>query len=253
MIQRFISTLCLLCIGIAAFAQILDAKRVIISLHDGSVFIGRIVQEDELNMDLLVITQDTVHIQKGLIKDIRRNSKDILIHSGGKMHYTGGPFFSINFGMGGNLADNPSADLDVIYGQRINKRWSVGGGVALSLNSATLPSWQWITTHFMPVFAYGRYYINDKKVRPFAHARLGYGFRTNIFWNDEHTGGLHFQPGVGIHFASRKSSRFVISLSQMLQNTKGSTFNFDVFSNPVNFNSNHWYNRTILKIGIEFK
>jgi len=244
--------LCLLCIGIAASAQILDANRVIISLHDGSVFIGTILQEDELNIDLMVITQDTVHIHKGLIRTIHRNSKDILIHPGGKAHYIGGSFISTTLGWGGDFGDNPSADLDLIIGKRLNKRFSVGAGVALNANSAVIGNWNWIENHFMPVFAYGRYYITDKKIRPFAFSRLGYGFRTNIFWNEEHTGGVHIQPGVGIHFASRKSARFIITLSQMIQHTNGTRFNFDVFSNPVSINYSHWYNRTMLKFGIEF-
>lgn len=247
-----IGVLCLISLSIAAIAQISEANRVIISTHDGSVFIGRIVFEDELNMDLLVVTQDTLHIQKGLIRDIRRNSKDIMLHPGGKMHYVGGIFYSTTVGWGGNFDDNPSADLDFIVGKRLNKRFSVGVGAALSLNSAVIANWNWIDTHFTPVFAYGRYYLNDKKVRPFAFSRLGYGFKTNIFWNDNHTGGVHFQPGVGIHFASRKSARFILTLSQMIQHTKGGQNTFDVFSNPVSLNYSHWYNRTIFKIGVEF-
>jgi len=254
MIKKIIGGLCCcLFFSIAAFSQLAQANRAIISTHDGSVFIGHIVYEDELTIDLVAVTTDTLHIQKGLIRTLRRSSTDIMVHSNGKMHYTGGYFYSTTLGWGGNFDDNPSADLDFIVGKRLNKRVSVGMGAAINFNSAVLPNWIWLDHHFMPVFAYGRYYLNDKRVRPFAFSRLGYGFRTGIVWNDNHTGGVHFQPGIGIHFAARKSARFIITLSQMLQHTKGNRTNFDVFSNPVNFRFSHWYNRTMLKIGVEFK
>ena len=89
MIKRIVGGLCCLFFSIAAFSQLSQANRAIISTHEGSVFIGHILYEDEVIIDLLVVTADTLHIQKGLIKSIRRNSKDILVHSGGKMHYTG--------------------------------------------------------------------------------------------------------------------------------------------------------------------
>lgn len=255
MIQKIIGTLCLLFFSTATFAQLLDANRAIIYTHDGSVFIGHIIYSDELTVDLVAVTGDTLHIQKGLIKGYYRNSENMILHRGGKMHYTEGYFVSSTLGWGGNFDESPSFDWDLIVGKRLTKRVSVGIGTSLSLNSAVLPGlgWGWFDHHFMPIFGYGRYYLNDKKVRLFASSRLGYGFPTNIIWNDDHQGGLHFQPGVGIHFASRKSGRFIITLSQMIQQTGGSRTDLDVFSNPVNFNYTHWYNRTMLKIGVEFK
>lgn len=232
-------------------AQLTPDDRAIIYYEDGSIFIGPIIAEDANFLTLVAITNDTIHINKGFIKKAFRTDKNILLHPGGKMHYTLGQFVSTSMGWG--LSDNPSFDWDIILGRRLDKKWSVGLGASLSFNSV----WNFrgisMDNHFVPVFAYGRYYLTHNKARLFAFSRLGYGFRSSWFQFGDHTGGLHFQPGIGVHFASRKRVRFIITLSQMLQHTKGNRVDFDFLSNPINIDYNFFYNRTMLKVGMEFR
>ena len=83
---------------------------------------------------------------------------------------------------------------------------------------------------------------------------MGYGNPSNIVWaGGEYSGGVHFQPGFGVHFASRRKARFILTLSQMIQNTRGERVDFDFLSNPINIKYKYWYNRTMLKIGVEWK
>ena len=233
------------------FSQLTTENQAIVYYKDGSVFIGKIVEDNATSIHIMVATGDTLHVAKKDIKRIFRSSRDVLIHRRGKMHYTSGIFVSTT--MGGGLSDNASFDWDLVVGRHLNEKWSVGIGAATSTNSV----WNFrgvnLDNNFIPIFAYGRYYLTNKRARLFAFSRLGYGVRSDWGWGDDHTGGVHIQPGVGIHFASRKALRFVITLSQMLQHTKGSRVDFDFLSNPINVNYNFFYNRTMLKIGIDIK
>lgn len=235
----------------AVFSQLTPENRAIVYYKDGSVFIGEILKDKVIGIEMVITTGDTLHLAKRDIKRIFQSSRDILMHSRGKMHYTSGQFVSTS--MGGGLSEDPSFDWDVVLGRHLNEKWSVGVGAALSFNSVWNFRGVSADNHFIPVFAYGRYYLTKKRARLFAFSRLGYGVRSDLAWGDDHTGGVHFQPGIGVHFAARKSVRFIITLSQMLQHTKGNRVDFDFLSNPVNIDYNFFYNRTMLKVGIDIR
>ncbi|NJL75989.1 MAG: hypothetical protein HC892_14185 [Saprospiraceae bacterium] len=93
------------------------------------------------------------------------------------------------------------------------------------------------------------------RIRPYLFSQLGYGFGVNDeFSNDITSGGVYFEPGVGIHFASRKNLRFIMSLSQHIQRGTGSIQTFDFSSNnSIEVNYNLLFNRAVFKIGMEFR
>ena len=233
------------------FSQLTPEKNSIIYYKDGSVFIGEILEDHAFSIKMAITTGDTLHITKKNIRKIFQPSRNVLMHTKGKMHYTSGIFVSTT--LGGGLSADPSFDWDLVVGRRLNEKWSVGVGAAVSFNSVWNFRGIFLDNHFIPIFAYGRYYLTKKSARLFAFSRLGYGVRSDIALGDDHTGGVHIQPGIGVHFASRKSARFIITLSQMLQHTRGSRVDFDFLSNPINVDYNFFYNRTMLKIGVEFK
>jgi len=232
-------------------AQITVESKAIVYYFDGSIFIGRIVEEDALQIKLIAVTKDTINISKALTKRILRNAENVLLHQGGKFHYAYGTFFSVSFG--GGISEHESSDLELIIGKRLNTKLSVGVGAAMSSHSVWNFNGLWIDNAFVPVFGYGRYYLRDKKARVFAAASLGYGFASDIGFGGNHSGGVFFQPAIGVHFASRKRTRFIITLGQTLQHTKGTQFSWDSLGNEIVFDYKYLFNRTMLKIGIEFK
>lgn len=254
MIRLILSIAILFCTTTINFAQKNKAiaERAIVNTYDGSTFIGKIIAEDDMNMTVIVVTQDTININKGFIKRIRRSDKNISIVSGGKFHFTKGPFYSLQWGAGGSENGDATNQFDFIVGYRFNQKIAAGLGVGSHINS-TFFRGIWAENTFVPVYAYGRYYPFDKKVRPFVSGKLGWGFADENAFGDDHTGGVMFQPSIGLNFASRKNSRFILSLSQIIQNTKGDSFNQDQFGNPIIANYSLWYNRTILTLAIEWK
>lgn len=167
-----------------------------------------------------------------------------------KWHPTQGYFISSTGGWGGNFSDIPSAEWDLVVGSIRNKRLWVGLGFGVNFNGVTLSRFGNVFHHFVPVFTYGRYYLTDKKHRLFAYSRLGYGIPLPVWETEKHKGGLQFQPGIGIHFASRQLTRFLITIGQNFQYTEIDITNFDVQGSPILRGHSQWYSRTILKIGI---
>ena len=238
----------------SALSQIEQENRAIIYYFDGSVFIGTIVEEDPLQIVMLAATLDTLHLNKAYIKKAIRNTTNALIHRGGKFHYKKGLFWSISTTLGGGSIESETASFhqDFIMGWRFNKKWSAALGMGIHFNDANFNG-IWTTNHFMPAYVYGRYYLTDKRVRIFAASKVGYGFPSQIAWSDSHSGGVLFQPEIGFHFASRKTARFILSIGQYIQNTKGDNVFFDQFGNAVNSRFSLWLNRTVLRAGIEFR
>ncbi len=227
----------------------IQSKKAIVQYNDGSVFIGDIVSEGTLNLKMILATNDTINLNKVNIERIKRGDKNISIFEGAKFHYTKGFFMSLQLGGG---FDNQTSQAVFIAGYRFNRKLAAGLGFGAG-NNSTISFRTWIDASTIPVFAYARFYPFDKRVKPFVASSLGYGFRDNNAFGADHTGGLFFQPEIGVNFASRRRLRFTLSIAQQLQHISGSSFFFDQFSNPVTTNFNLWFNRTIFKIGIEWK
>jgi len=228
------------------------SKSAIVHYNDGSIFVGRIIREGTLDMDLLLTTNDTIHLDKIFIHRIKRGDENISLYGGTKFHYTKGMFYSLNFG--GNLTEfvDQTSQLDFIAGYRFNKKLAAGLGLGVSYNS-TDAFGTFIDTNSIPVFAYGRYYPIDKRIKPFVAGKIGWAFPDRNAFNGDHEGGALFQPEIGVNFASRKRIRFLVSIGQQLQNIRGDNLDFDGFGNPINSKFNLWFNRTVLKFGIEWK
>ncbi|MEM1120662.1 MAG: hypothetical protein AAGJ18_09445 [Bacteroidota bacterium] len=159
-------------------------------------------------------------------------------------------FISSTGGWGGNFSDSPSAEWDIVVGQILNKRLWLGMGAGINFNSVTLPTNRVRAHHFIPLFVYGRYYLNDSPYRLFTYSRIGYGFPLPIWNAEEHNGGLQFQPGIGLHFTSRSALGFLITLGQNIQYTTIDIPAFDLNGDSFTRKHSQWYNRTTLKIGL---
>ena len=199
-------------------------------------------------MEMVLGTLDTIQLNKLFIKRIRRTDKNISLFFGAKYHYTKGFFASLQFGGGESVSQ-----AALILGYRFNKKLAAGIGFGNSYNySSNFNIGFGTETNSTPVFAYGRYYHFDTKVKPFIAAKVGWGFPNQNAFGGDHEGGFLVQPEIGVNFASRRHFRFLLSIGQQFQNTRGDFLFFDNIGNPVDGNFNVWFSRTVFKIGLEF-
>jgi hypothetical protein len=256
-LQSFLLLILLFFLANSGLAQQpINHEKAILHLIDGSVYIGNIIDEDLLSLRMVVTTGDTVRIAKELIRRKRRTNKNIQFHTAGKFHFTKGFFVSIHLGIGMNLSQvdsEESGQFDMLFGYRFNKKIATGIGAGISISNTRFAG-EWIEANTIPVFAYGRYYPFDVKAKPFGELRLGWAFpNEQAFQIAAQSGGILIQPGIGINFASRKNLRFLIGFNQLIQHSKGERVSFDPFGNRITSKFNIWFNRTVLRIALEWK
>lgn len=244
------------CLVVSVFCYGQKTTEVMIYSNDGSVYRGEIIDEDNKTIQI-VSSQDTLTISKTRVKKIR-NAEDHLFYSKGKMHDTKGFFWSMNLGFSTaglfTGQDIGSEHFELLFGYRFDKQWTIAGGLGSELNTSQVGGFP-VETGFSSYFLYGRYYFTNGRPRLFAYSRLGFGAgqtgetETNI----NNNGGMQWQGGAGVHFASRKNARFIISWGYYLQKTSGTQFFLDDFGNEVKVDFDMLIQRPILKLGIEFR
>ena len=151
---------------------------------------------------------------------------------------------SLNLG-----ADNDFQQLGVVFGKRITSKINVGAGTSVTWTKLSDPTIYLLHTFVQP-HVFGRYYINDKKWRLFTDIKLGYGIEVRDW--QESSDGIYINPSIGFEIANRKNLKWTFKLSQFIQNTTADVFWQDSFGNPVEVESNIWYNRTAFTVGINF-
>ncbi len=230
------------------------SHQAIFYMKDGSVFIGNVLNKGQYPAKMVLQTLDTISVNRKLIKKQFWVQDDILLHSRGKYHYKNGYFAAFNLTQSLGI-DNENTNIDLLFGTRLNEKYSLGGMFGYHYYFTTFPGF-WADQYFLSVGPYGRYYVGKTKARLFLDMGLGYSFpaeQDNLLFNDQHTGGPFFQPGLGFHFASRSKIRWVLGLVQRFQYVEGQSNRFDFFNNPVNYDYRAWINSLSLKIGIEFR
>ncbi|MEM9325792.1 MAG: hypothetical protein AAGA85_09055 [Bacteroidota bacterium] len=228
-----------------------EQEQVYIKYFDGSIYIGTVVEREAYSIRVRIATQDTINVQYSLMKKMLSGS-DLMIFPGGKYHLKTGLYLFSTGGAGGTDDGAITGQWDIVGGYRLTEDLHVGAGLGTEGGDIQIAGF-WYSQSFTSLFGYGRYYpLGRSKARPYFDTRLGYGMPRNQ-WDGDHTGGFHFQPGIGVEFASRNNFRFLISVSQYVQNTRGEATEFGPFSQQVENRYNVWYNRTLFKIGLQFK
>lgn len=238
--------ICILILGLSemTLAQSTTAKYKTYYYQDGSVFIGRPIGENDQQIELIISTGDTLHINKALLRHQQNKVKVP------KSFYNKGFFGSFN------IAFSSAGQFNFMGGYRINEKYSVGIGTGLHYYQLD-QNGLFADNSFVPIYAYGRMYLTkSEKIKPFIGLAVGYSLPLTERFNfnqHEFTGGLMFQPEIGLHFAGRRKSSFYISIGQSFQNTSGSFQQTDSFFNPVFIDYKKWHSNTMLKFGIEFR
>lgn len=231
--------------------QEVEFDKAIVHYKDGSVFIGNLVKQTPERVWVLLSTADTIRLQRSEIKKLK-SSKDWIIYHKGRFHFTKGYFGQFHFGLAEDDQFNITTQINLIVGKRLDKKWSVGLGGGIETSDRKLGG-DWVTHQFGTIFGYGRYYLSDSRIRTYVDSRLGYGFDISPSWMDPHSGGINMMPGIGLHFASKKDIKWYLGLGRYIQYTSGNSRFIGPFGLPVETDYKLWYQRTMIRIGFEFK
>jgi len=216
-------------------------------LKDGSVYKGQIIEETTDYMYMVILEGQTIDIPQRKIKKVL-SGDNYIFHSEGRYHYKKGFFWNIE--LGANLDEEGTSEhSSLLLGYRFDKRWSAGLGFGTELHSSNISGFE-VETLFTSYFLYSRYYLLDNRRRPFLFGRVGYGAGPSEGEDvntGRHSGGFQYQGGVGIHFASRKRARFILSVGYHSQYTSGEQFYLDDFGSEIRVQYDDiWLNHVFL-------
>ncbi|MEM9338551.1 MAG: hypothetical protein AAGA66_07460 [Bacteroidota bacterium] len=237
-----------------ALAQEETGKKVAVYYQDGSVFVGQVISEKADGMKLRLSTNDTIAVNPFFIKKIRDWKNN------GVFHYEKGYFANVSFSLGSSSYFGSHGEANLTFGKRFNEKWAAGIGVGRAGGELDVARSVFLYHSFTTLYGYGRYYLGKgtRKVKPYVDTRIGYGFiDEDVFFfnvNNEQNGGAYYSPGIGLHFASKNSVKWHISISRYSQNVSGTrTDNFGPFNNPIVTDYNAWSNSFMVRFGIEIK
>ena len=248
----FLSLICFT----AAYTQ--KKTELALAKYHGSVYLGEKIKEELPIVDLLLPTGDTISINKYRAIEYYDNSNAI-VFSNGKYFRNVGYFWFLTFGSNaGGITnsedDRASSHLGFHYGYRFSPRLSLSGGFAFEFNEASASGFLF-DTQYVPLYVYGRYHFFVGRPHLFGFGRVGYGFvsdEQSMERNEEVGGGINTMYGLGIIFASRKKSKFVLSLGHYLQKASGQQSFLDPIGNEIRSSFDLTIQRLILTVGWEF-
>lgn len=240
-----------------SYGQMLSSDNYgIFHMNNGSIYIGEVIEEQDTELQLRLADGNLITVNKYLVKEYF-DHRDIKVFDGGKYQVFNGTFCHLSFGFNfGNLmgeSDNRvSSTLPFQYLNHFTPRIAAGVGIGFEFFESEVSGFDF-NTQFVPLYAYGRYYINESKRRPFFYSRIGYGFKAEgEELQNEHEGGFQYQGGIGLLFASKSNTRFVLSLGYHFQKTSGMESFIDNFGNEISTRFKINIQRIILSIGMEF-
>ena len=252
---RYLLFLCFIILSPKASGQAIENNS-IVHLRTGSIFFGEILNIDGDVVQMRLLSGQEVSFSKWLVKKYLPADK-ILVFDKGKFHVTHGWFFNTDLGLNlGGIFDTEnqlvSSHLHLIYGYNFNEKFSLAAGIGFEFHETEISGFR-IDTQFNPLFLFGRYYFNENKKRLFTYGRVGYGFigGEEEFQNDNN-GGVQYQAGLGIHFATKKRSNFVLTVGYHLQKTDGTENFIDSLGNEIQTEYDIWIRRLMINFGIEF-
>lgn len=225
----------------------------IIYYKDGSIFKGALIDESPLHYIMVLSTLDTINVNKAMVGRFA-DSRKMSLYRRGKFHYKDGIYVYMTGMLGGGANDNSTGMTDLTIGYRRTPDQSIGIGAGLAISDIVLAG-TWMTHQFTTVFLYGRQYLGKSRARFYFDSRVGYGFprMSDNVWGDDHNGGVHFQPGLGLHFASKSGLKWHLGLARFIQRTTGEDVTTGPFNQPIETDFKLWYSRTVFKIGMEIK
>lgn len=216
--------------------------------NSGSIFVGSYQGASDNQLRLRLATGDTISI---LIENIERMRSDLRWSSKQRFHFTEGVYMFSSFGAGARSNAEVASQALFTLAMRIDEKTSAGLGLGIAYFDAQLAS-SWAFNVTSPMYVYGRRYLYGERRKVYAETMLGYGRgHDGGAGNIEHSGGLFFQPGVGVHFASKGRLKWHVFMRQAVFHTNGVSAGNDFMGNRVQTSYSLWYNRTVFGFGFE--
>ncbi len=188
-------------------------------LKDGSFLKGKLLSTPDADPLILELNAGArMEIPQQSIKSIEAISTDQKVLADGKtlnpdglykIFHTGFLLSRDEFGAFSSVLGLQVASMTVGY--QFNKYLSVGGGLG----------WEVYDMSIFSAHADFRGYYNEKKISPYYSVQAGYGIAADLIddWNDriELKGGPLIHPAIGIRFASRKKTNFLLEAGYRFQ------------------------------------
>ena len=219
-------------------------NKVIAFMREGSIYIGDYINEDDAQVSLQLVTEDSISIDRRLAREIY-TPKNALIFKRAKFHPTTGMYMHFDWGTNFN-ADGGGVQTSIGLGYRLNKKWEMLGGLGISTQTVGI-GFRTETIVGAPLYVGGLYNLTDTKARIFAFSRLGpvFGIEPG---GDGADVGFMIDAGLGINFASATFSRIQLTISNYNQYAKLDILQNDRFGNPISGMATVWLNRLAIRI-----
>lgn len=224
----------------------INLEKVTIQTYDGSIYKGYVLDRREFEIDVLLPTMDTISVHDVLISNIK-SSNDYNTYKKGRFHQKKG-LYAVGF-LSADYHSSGGLNGQLVYQTSPKFAWGLTGG--FQVNELSLEQ-SFNSNVFWQLGLYGKYNLTRKSTRIYTDLKAGYGFTSPDTWGDPYEGGIYLEPGIGLQFASKDNFRLNIGLGQQLQRSTGQTniWNGGNFENAT-IDYKLWYNRTVLRIGVE--
>ena len=232
---------------------------ILVKYKDGATYLGQKLSEEDgiiriklKNRDKMLVEnkQDIIHVDRRGAWRIY-DDQNATVFENGKFHTTKGFFMTMQWGIG--FGFYPSAQFNLSADYRVNNKITAGLGAGIQANDTSIGG-LYLTTRFVGIYGQGRYYLTHKKRRVYATGNLGYGIGLGDPFGLEGsnaTGGLKAGAGLGVSFASRRSSKYFLELENYFQKGSGLNISEDNLGNNVLANYDLWFKRIVLKLGVD--
>lgn len=245
---KFIVAILAFFLSVSLSAQVVeDEVQAVVSYRDGSIFKGKLLEGDGFNLRMIISTGDTITLSKVMISKIF-DPENYIITKKDKYHFKNGVFGygSLTFGV---FRFDHSAQIQAIGGYRYNERLSLGLGMSLEGHDVSIAD-LYFYHRFLSTFGYGRFYLNEKNWRLYTDVKMGYSFamEPDFFELNTSNDGFLFQPGLGVHIASRSKLKMHLGMSYIFLRTNGEGSDW---SGDIQLDYKVWISRLVFTFGVE--
>lgn len=206
-----------------------ESDHVVITMQSDSQILGKIVgQSDSHVLVMKQFSHDTITIKKTFITNLT-DAQDRLVFKKGKYHELTDWTFSFSYAAGVNEFGILNRQHSFSAYKMRNTSLGLGGGIGVKLHPGNFEkNWNRWDYKFLDLFAYGKYYLNNKQRRLYIDSKLGYAIplgkyqdivstRPVIRNTLSYTSGFMVQPGIGLQFAGKKAIKWGIKIDAYLQ------------------------------------
>ncbi len=252
-IAIFVGLITFLLAGQPLQGQKKRGQKETIHLKDGSVLRGRVIEDNEYFIRMIIETGDTLQIgYKNIVDEAVSSSKRR--DEQPRTYLDQGWFYDI--GLRGELKDNFRGAIYGRIGHRLSPRWYLGLELGF-LSREEDVNFTIFETTYAHLNPYVRYYLNQGKPRFFVYGSAGYSFgisstELDQFNFEDHDGKLIAFAGGGLHFGGRKKVRWIINIGASYHAVSGEMINRDPWVGEVITNYSREYITPTVGVTVEF-